>query len=164
MGGDLLRDYFRRATRSRQQAIVELMEIRRGVEIQGAALAAERRGDDDLAELARLVEGMRRTLYDAEANTTLDVEFHLALAAASRNKLLYQLVASIREPMQDILRAGYRRHLDDQGPLERIPALHEAILAAVRRGDPDEAARAMAAHFDRAMVTLTHGLAPEGGE
>src|SRR5919204_5122439 len=51
----LMREYFDRAVRFKHASLIELMEVRRGIEIQSALLAAQRRTPEDVAELERVV-------------------------------------------------------------------------------------------------------------
>lgn len=73
MDGRLLHLFFRRAVQLQRQAIIELMEIRKPLEIQSAVLAAERHTPDDLIKMERIVTGMARSLADLEAYANLDV-------------------------------------------------------------------------------------------
>jgi DNA-binding FadR family transcriptional regulator len=149
----LMREYFDRAVRFKHASLIELMEVRRGIEIQSALLAAQRRTPEDVAEVERVVAAMRQHLHDPQAYTALDVELHLLIASASGNTLLYHLVESIREPLRDTIREGLRRR-GSVAEYERVQELHEHLVAALARGDPHEAARAMALHFDEAVMAL----------
>jgi GntR family transcriptional repressor for pyruvate dehydrogenase complex len=161
VGGEVMRDFFHRAVRLRPQTLVELLEVRRGVEIQSAVLAARRRTDEDVARLTVTLQAMGRHLVDVDAYTTLDADLHLCIAAASHNTMLYHLIESLRGPLQETIRAGYNRSsLADK---ETLMPLHGDIVAAIRCADADMAARAMASHFDGAILTLV-GDAQRVGE
>lgn len=154
---EVIRDYFRTAVRFQQQRLMELLEVRRGIEIQSAFLAAQRRTDDDLAQMAEALAAMRRHLYDAAAYVTEDARLHLLIARASHNTLLYHLIGSIREPLQDTIRAGYSR--SSIAEIESLPPIHAAIVSAIERGDGRGATRAMEHHFDGAMTGIVKELA-----
>src|SRR5579883_896842 len=149
---EIIREYFRTAVRFQQQRLMELLEVRRGIEIQSAFLAARRRTDDDLAQLAEALAAMRRHLYDAAAYVNEDAHLHLLIARASHNTLLYHLIGSIREPLQDTIRAGYSR--SNAAEIESLPSIHTAIVSAIERGDARAATRAMEHHFDGAMAGI----------
>jgi DNA-binding FadR family transcriptional regulator len=154
---EVIRDYFRSAVRFQQQRLMELLEVRRGIEIQSAFLAAQRRTDDDLAQLAEALAAMGRHLYDAAAYVTEDARLHLLIARASHNTLLYHLIGSIREPLQDSIRAGYSR--SSIAEIMSLPTIHAAIVSAIERGDGRGATRAMEHHFDGAMTGIVKELA-----
>src|SRR5687768_1536258 len=55
MTSEPLRDFFQRALRNRHATAVELLEVRKGIEVQSAALAAKRRTPAELAELQSIL-------------------------------------------------------------------------------------------------------------
>ena len=148
--------FFQRAMRIEREAIIDLMELRKGIEVQSAALAAQRRTSDDIARLAEIVAQMRGNLRAPDAYVELDVSFHRLIASMTRNAMIYNLVGAIRDAIKDTLHESLlRRQTDEQ--LERVQAGHEAILISLEQGDSTAAERAMAAHFDEAVMSLIYG-------
>ena len=47
------------SVRFKSETLLELLEVRRGLEMQSAFLAAQRRTDEDLAEMTAVLEAMR---------------------------------------------------------------------------------------------------------
>jgi DNA-binding FadR family transcriptional regulator len=66
----------------------DLNETRRMIEVESARLAALRAEDTDLALLAQHLDQMRRGCDDRAQYIAADIDFHLALACASKNRLL----------------------------------------------------------------------------
>jgi GntR family transcriptional regulator, transcriptional repressor for pyruvate dehydrogenase complex len=71
--------------------IIKLIEVRQGIEVQAAFLAAQRRHRGDLKALKQAYEKL-----DAAANRQLvgaqeDLDFHLAIVNASHNDMLAQI-------------------------------------------------------------------------
>ena len=154
--GTALRGYFSRAVQVNRDTILELREVRRGLEVQSAILAATRRTDEELARMAGIIAAMRAHVHDADSYIDLDVTLHLLIASASHNAMMFHLVESIREASKDTIREGLRRrHTTEQ--LERVQALHEALFAEVRDGHAEGARRAMDVHFDEAVTALITG-------
>lgn len=151
--GTLLNLFFSRAIEIESGAPMELMEVRKPLEVQSAALAARRRTPEELAAMKATVQAMRRQLDDLEAYADLDLQLHLLLAAATRNRMMEHLIRSIRESLRDTIVEGLRRR-NTREELERVQVLHQAVLQAIERGDDEEAARAMAQHFDEAVTAL----------
>ena len=56
---DALRLFFQRAMQMERGTILEMMEVRKGLEVQAAMLAAERRDERDLAAIRSTVRAMR---------------------------------------------------------------------------------------------------------
>jgi GntR family transcriptional regulator, transcriptional repressor for pyruvate dehydrogenase complex len=121
----------------------EMIEMRRLLEMEIAALAATRRTEADLEALRGALEGMRRARTDPEAYTRLDVEFHDAILAAARNRLLREALRSVA----GVLGAGRRIAVYRPSVIERSLPSHEAIYGAIAAGDPGAAREAMRRHI-----------------
>lgn len=152
---DPLSTFFTWAMRFDEHALVDLLEVRKGLEVQAVALAAERRTPEEIAAMRATVATMAHHLHDADRYTELDYELHLQIATATHNAMLRHLVASIREPAKETIREGLRRQPNDQGR-RRIQAGHERIVAAIATGDVEAAVAAMHRHLDgaRTMIAL----------
>ncbi|MBN1995210.1 MAG: FadR family transcriptional regulator [Anaerolineae bacterium] len=149
----LLQVFFHRAVQLRHKSIIELMEVRQPLEVQSAFLATERAAAKDLAKLETIVVAMAQNLHNLEVYANLDVEFHLAIASAASNTMMYFLIGSIRESLEEAILRGLRsRHSDAE--LERVQETHEMIFEAIKGGNPAQAAKMMAVHFDEAVMAL----------
>jgi GntR family transcriptional regulator, transcriptional repressor for pyruvate dehydrogenase complex len=152
---DPLRLFFQRAMQMEQGTILELMEVRRGLEVQAAILAAGRRDEKDLQEIGRVLRSMRENMDNLEAFTRLDVEFHLRIAAASHNAMMVYLIESIRDALRNTISAG----LTSRGSgleLEAIHKTHEALYETISQGDVNAAMQAMVQHFDEAIASINN--------
>lgn len=139
----------------------ELIEARELIEVGAARLAASRRGESDLAELAAALDKMR-TAADAEdtdAFVHADIAFHQVIMRASGNAF----VPLLFEPFGRLL-TDARRETSAVPEIRRNAlAHHEALLGALRAGDPDRAGRAMEGHIAQTAADLrTHVLGAEG--
>jgi GntR family transcriptional regulator, transcriptional repressor for pyruvate dehydrogenase complex len=159
MTSEPLRDFFERALRNRHATAIELLEVRQGIEVQSAALAAERRTAAELSELKSILLALGEAVHDPAAFTSVDTQFHLLIAAASHNKMLHHLIESIREPMQESMRVVSRRRITREQHAFALTA-HARIVDAIGRAAPEAAASAMAAHFNVA-ISLVQGGADE---
>ncbi|GAA5059900.1 DNA-binding FadR family transcriptional regulator [Thermocatellispora tengchongensis] len=136
-----------------QPQVLDLIEARRHIEIVIAELAAERAGEEVIAELRHHLEDMR-SAADSVAFVEADVAFHLALAQAADNSVLNDILGSIRS----LLRVWIRRAIHEAGETETTIAEHAAVLEAVERHSPADAAAAMRAHMDGAGARLQRSL------
>ena len=118
-----------------------LVEIRRAVEPRAAALAAERATDDDAAELRRCIAAMRGEGHTPRSFAEADLQFHLAVGAASKNPLMRSMAAVIEVALlaSFSLSSPVERR---EGPAEVTDA-HEQIVDAIVARDPSAAAAAM---------------------
>lgn len=147
--------FFRWAVYSEGATLSHVLEVRRGLEVQVAQLAAAQRTSEDIAELDRVVSGMRAALErgDVSRHLELDLQFHMALARAARNPLLEYLLSSLREVAAATIQEA--QQYADRVQTETDQDTHEAVFKAVRRGSVDVARRAMAKHFDDALARAT---------
>jgi DNA-binding FadR family transcriptional regulator len=126
--------------------VEHLLEVRHAIEVRAAALAAVRRTDADLAVLDATISRRRAALEaaDAPAFIDADVDFHVAVVAAAHNPLL----AELYDGLVETLRASIALPDPADGPGADLAAEHDAVLAAVRRGDATGAAGAGAELLD----------------
>ena len=82
---------WRYATMPRTQFFRELFEIRRMIEPNAAALAAERATDEEIAALDAAYAAMQATDHASDAAIDADLRFHRAVLDCSHNELLVQM-------------------------------------------------------------------------
>jgi DNA-binding FadR family transcriptional regulator len=151
--GRLLHLFFQRAVQFQHKSIIELMEIRKLLEIQSTVLATEHHTPDDLIKIEQTVIAMAQTRQNLETYANLDVEFHLLIAAAAHNTMMSYLIGSICGALEDAILQGLRnRH--SRAELERVQQTHELVFEGIRAKDSDRAAEMMAIHFDEAIDAL----------
>jgi DNA-binding FadR family transcriptional regulator len=130
-------------------AFAGLFELRGILETQAAALAASRRSKQDLAKMREALSSMTASPYGSVQWLKKDLEFHIAVAKATRNAYLAQFLEFVSERVREsILAAGASRASDEMARATLTE--HQNILAAVEAGEPAVAQRAMRAHLDNA--------------
>lgn len=136
--------------------LLELLEARQSLEVSNAAVAAAKRTDGDLAELAVLIEAMERSVgQDMEGERT-DLLFHLTLAKSTHNSILVRLFESIANQLEAAIRDIRRVELyANQRVAERLYLEHSDIYEAVRNRDAEQAASAMKRHLQHVESILT---------
>jgi GntR family transcriptional regulator, transcriptional repressor for pyruvate dehydrogenase complex len=120
-----------------------IVDARLALEPLLAREAAERRDQADLDALAASIEEMRDVKADAGEFLDRNHVFHSAVAAASKNPVLYNMVASLNWII-DGTAMGI-----DYAPETRdaIVAAHRRIFVAIEAGDTDMAEAAMRIHI-----------------
>jgi DNA-binding FadR family transcriptional regulator len=129
---DLLRWQYE--SRTDTPFLSNLAEVRAIVEPAAAALAAQRRTDDDLAAMQRALEQMEDTEADAAAIVEADVAFHGALLVATHNDLLQRMELVI----QTALRARDEL-VHGSATVENSAQAHRDVLDAIVAEDPNAA-------------------------
>lgn len=131
-------------------------EVRRCIEVPAIRLAAERRTDRDIGEMAAILARMEDADNPARRNQ-LDATFHIAIARASGNPLIVKIVEELRSVLEEhslaAARAPYRRRAAAEE--------HRAIYDAIVDRDPDAAAAAVEAHLVAAERSFAESDAKE---
>jgi DNA-binding FadR family transcriptional regulator len=151
--GSVVQRFFEDAVLTGQGEARQILEVRRGIEISMAGLAAQRRGPEMAGQLGGLVDRMATCIDQPNAYVELDMAFHMALARASENPFYVVLVDGCRGAFEASMTVGLR-HRFGAAELDRVQRLHVAIVEAVSAGDADRAAAAMTSHFDDALAAL----------
>ncbi len=122
---------------------LELMQVRRGLEVMAARLAAEQRGGEVATELSAVVERGREAAhsYQVEALPPLIMEFHELVALASGNQ---QLQLTIDRVLQ---RVSWGFELDLVQRIDSAWSDHAAIAAAILNNSPIQAGYLMDEHI-----------------
>lgn len=129
----------------------QLLELREGLEIYVARLAAQRADDESIAHLDADIVRMREARDNLAAFARADLDFHHQLAQTADNDTVTDLLHVVRS----LLQVYADRAVRDPSHAEVAIREHEEVLTAVRRRDADAAASAMAAHMATAAVRLS---------
>jgi GntR family transcriptional regulator, transcriptional repressor for pyruvate dehydrogenase complex len=128
--------------------VVHVMELRMGVEIEAAGLAAERAQPAHIEAMAAALEAIDRAIARDELGVIEDFAFHRAIADATGNPQFSGFLEFLGRYI--IPRQSVRVEAPSvRGYLETIQAEHRAILAAIRARSVGSARRAMRRHLLR---------------
>lgn len=133
-----------------QKNTAELLELRSGLEIYVARLAAGRATQDDIAALSASLRRMTAFVADLKAFAKADADFHNALATAAGNDTLVDMLHVVRS----LLQVYADRAVHDEAAARLAIDEHEAVFRAVEERNADAAASAMAVHMATASARL----------
>jgi GntR family transcriptional repressor for pyruvate dehydrogenase complex len=126
----------------------QLQEVRRIIEPELGALAAERITPQELEALRPLSE---LPLSDTiEQHIERDTSFHVAIARATKNTVLQIVLSSI----SDLLRESRRRSFLVPGELAAAREWHQVIFNGIARHDPAGVRQAMLEHMGQVRRSL----------
>jgi DNA-binding FadR family transcriptional regulator len=134
------------------EAFASLFELRGIIEVQGAALAAARRGPGDVKDLKTCSAAMAKAPYGSVTWLKEDVHFHLAIAKSTQNTYIVQLLNFVAERVRESILASSGRRSDEMA--QATIAEHDRILRAIEDGDARAAAGAMRVHLDNAAARV----------
>ncbi len=127
-----------------------IMELRIGLEVEAAALAAERRTPDQLEALGALLDQLEQSDVRAGDMAELDFFFHLSIAEMTGNYYIAHTLrhfGSVIIPHSQLASAS----LFHDEPLcyeQRMQSEHAQIYEAIRHQNPERARAAMRLHLD----------------
>lgn len=123
------------------RAIIEARQI---IEKETSLLAAKRRTEEDLIEIKVAINGMRDNFHSSDTFAKWDLEFHIAVAKASKNpvilKVLYLLIDSYRKEVHKFFQIP--------DVVQKVFREHESIFHSIRDGNGEEASSMMHTHFE----------------
>ena len=121
----------------------ELLDARLLLEVPLAGLAAYQPEEETLMRLRALVEMESAAPDDRTTLAESDLELHQTIAAAAGNRMVQALTSWIFEVLQPSLIDVLEPAVVQSAIVEQ----HEALLAAIEKGDPARAERAMKDHL-----------------
>jgi GntR family transcriptional repressor for pyruvate dehydrogenase complex len=117
-------------------ATIEFLQVRRMLEPEATALAAERLQAEELARLRAVLEESERLAEAAEIDhqrlIANDQQFHALIVNASGNAVLAAIVENLSGRT---MRARIWRGITEEGAAQRTIAEHRAIYSALAAGD-----------------------------
>ena len=127
--------------------IRDLFELRGIIEPAAAALAAQRRSENQVAAMRVALDSMEELGLSVEAGQAADREFHRLILEASSNEALIALAGSVGAAVQWTTR--YKRRADPN-PRDPVPE-HIALWEAIAASDSHAARSAMIQLLDLAL-------------
>ncbi|WBO63745.1 FadR/GntR family transcriptional regulator [Streptomyces camelliae] len=142
-------------TRLRRAAVTDVYEVRMGVEVQAARLAAHRRTPQDVEALRAALDGRRAASAGDDAEfIDADITLHTAVVTAAHNPVLADLFTEFAP----VLREGLVTLLDLTRLRERDPNTrddsHAALVEAIADGDAERAAEVLTAELEETLELL----------
>jgi GntR family transcriptional repressor for pyruvate dehydrogenase complex len=125
----------------------EMFEARRQLEVGVAALAAERATEADIAKLQACLEGMAAAMDNPRKYLVHGVDFHRAVASASKNPILGSLVEMVSAALFRQRSRTVAHAKDLAGSL----TMHRRIAKAIAARDGERARDAMNQHLLQAQ-------------
>jgi len=131
------------------EEVLNVVELRMGVEIESAGLAAERGSAGDIRSIRAALGEMDTAFARGELGVDEDVGFHRAIASATGNPQFVRFLEFLGRfviPRRTVRPASERTE-EQRAYLAGIQDEHRAIYAAIRDRDPQQARNAMRRHL-----------------
>jgi DNA-binding GntR family transcriptional regulator len=119
--------------------------------VRSVASAAAGAEAEFLGELEQLLDEQQRLLVDPVAFIEHDRRFHRTIVRRAGNDVLAEFYETLRDRQ---VRMGLRAVASSANRARTVLTEHAAIVAALRRGDAEQAGAAVAAHLASTLAAL----------
>lgn len=137
-------------------SLEDLIQARRALEAETAALAAQRANSHQIQQLAQTIEEMKRWPDNERHLVAANLAFHRGLAEAAGNTVLVVLLSTLAGLTRELLHRTF-----PVAGNEHAVCSHARILDAIRVRDVDASRRAMLEHMYLALNDLHAAKAGE---
>lgn len=143
-----------------QQYRYDVLEARHALESSTAWLAAQRATPEDKVHIKRCFDVMVQHQQDghSELAARADAQFHLAIAEASHNLVLVQVMQSLFNVVLSTV--AHNRHamfrLSAPHTVQQLTQQHQGLMQAILDGDPQRARECIGEHLEHVRTTLQH--------
>lgn len=134
-----------------QNSMSQLMEVRRVLETEIAALAVQRATEEDLINIETNLNHMRTARTISEA-VEADLMFHFAIAEATHNSILLRIMNTVADLMHNTFRIQREELFAAKG--REIISEHEAIYQAIQDRSLETAKLKMLQHIDNIQTGI----------
>lgn len=140
------------------QEILQILELRLSVELEMAAMAAERRSDE---QLVRIKEALEKLSAEGSGQSgAMDFDFHLAIARATGNPYFEKFLTFLGPQIIPRLRINALGSQAQSGAYnDKLQDEHWSILEAIETQDPVAARDAMRRHLSGSLMRYRQSAA-----
>ena len=125
----------------------QMMEVRRVIETECAALAALRANPAEIAKIESTLNDMRNA-DSVPAAVEFDLKFHFTIAEATHNSILLRIMNTVADLMHSTLKSDREKLYAEPEQGRQIIIQHEQILDAIKAKKPDQARHSMLLHIN----------------
>ena len=143
-------------------AVLQVLAVRRAIEGEVAALAAERAGPAQAAGLAQALAAIDAAAARGADGVAEDLAFHRAIAEATGNPQFPRLLSHLEQYLREAMRVTRGNEARHRAFAQAVRREHQAIVAAIAAGDAAGARRAAVRHMQQAEKRLVQaGVVPD---
>ncbi|MDD5945197.1 MAG: FadR/GntR family transcriptional regulator [Clostridia bacterium] len=135
----------------------DILEFRFMLEAENASYAAKRATEADINKISESYEKMIENKADIEKFAYYDVEFHMNVAKAAHNELLYNIMkASYSTIRKGVKQAGLNAYSMKWGFMDVVIKVHGDLLRAIKDRDFALAYKVMKDHISYVNATVSY--------
>jgi GntR family transcriptional repressor for pyruvate dehydrogenase complex len=138
-------------------AVVQVVEVRRALEGEIAALAAERATRREVATLRQALKAIDAAVATGRDGVAEDLALHQAVAQATGNPQFQRLLGFLEQYLREAMRVTRGNEARHRDFADAVRAEHHALVDAIAAGDATAARRAAVRHMQHAADRLVAG-------
>ena len=135
-------------------SLLNILELRLGLDAEIAGLAAVRRTRDQMAAIQRALNEIDHASAAGRDAVAEDLEFHLAIAQATQNPLFFQLIRFLGSSFYSAIAVTRANEERAETLAKEARSEHKAIAKAISKRDQIAAANAARTHIENASRRL----------
>jgi GntR family transcriptional repressor for pyruvate dehydrogenase complex len=135
-------------------SVLQIVEVRRAMEGEAAALAATRASPEDIRQIRAALAAIDVDVRAGGDGVDADLRFHQSIGSSTGNPVLAETLRYIGSLMRSgmrVTRANEARRADFT---EQVRREHQIVLEAIEAGDPEAARAAARQHMEHAAERL----------
>lgn len=131
--------------------MLQILELRKGLEAEGAFLAAQRATKTEIARIKGCLISLAEEIDRGEKALNADYQFHCAVMSATHN----QAYSKVFDTIVTVFHEGMRALNVDYGSGGNLLEQHRLIYDAVKKHQPEQARNLMRAHLENLETQLS---------
>lgn len=135
-------------------SVVQIVEVRRALEGEIAALAAERASRAQVSSMRRALHDIERAVAEGGDGVDQDLAFHRTIAEASGNPQFSRLLGFLEQYLREAMRVTRANEARHPGFGHDVRAEHQDIFDAIAARDVAASRRLATRHMERAARRL----------
>jgi GntR family transcriptional regulator, transcriptional repressor for pyruvate dehydrogenase complex len=138
-------------------AVIQVVELRRVLEGEIAALAAERATRTQVRQIKRALLAIDEAMRQGRDGVDEDMAFHRHVAEATGNPQFTRLLAFLEQYLREAMRVTKGNEARREDFMQQVRLEHRAIVAAIEAREPERARRCAVEHLQRGQWRLEVG-------
>ncbi len=134
-----------------KKAVIQMVEVRRALEAEVAALAAQRRTPADLKRIQQAVAAIDKAVWQGGDGVDEDVKYHRAIADAAGNPFLIGTLEYLGQFLHQATRVTRANEARRSDFAKQVSKEHDLIVQAIEAGDAAAARKAATRHMNNAI-------------
>jgi GntR family transcriptional repressor for pyruvate dehydrogenase complex len=135
-------------------AVIQMVEVRRALEAESAALAAARATPQSIRKIKKAMTELDRAVARGGDGVAEDVAFHASIAQAADNPFLLSTLTYLNQFLENATRVTRANEATKASLEQEVRSEHQAIFDAIETGDVKAARAAGTRHMVNAAKRI----------